>query len=214
MPAKRLLGILVSLFGLRFLRPFADRFEDTDVRNHATKWVPALLIVAYVYLVEDRDAASLGVRWDGPRPFLRRVAVGLAAMLGSNVVLGPIHERIGTDGLDTGMAEFTDLGVGERLFVALTAGVTEEVLFRGYALERLDELTDNRLLAGVVTLVAFVLGHKSDTWDWGSLVFIVQPATIVTALYLRFRDLLALITIHALTDAVGLLLAERFIDDE
>lgn len=214
MTARRLFGVGVSLFGMTLMRPLLDRFEESDVRRHAAKWVPALAIVAYTWVVEGRDSASLGLRWDGLRPFLRRVAVGLVAMLGASVVLAPVHERLGTDELEAGMAAFTDLDWPGRLFVALTAGVTEEVLFRGYALERVEELTGSRLVAAAVTTGAFVLGHRGETWGWKSLVQIAQPAVIVTALYLRSRDLLALMTIHALNDAVGLLLAERMIDDE
>jgi membrane protease YdiL (CAAX protease family) len=214
MTLQRLLGIAGSLAGFRLLRPLTDHLDEADPRRHAAKWVPAVLVAAYVYLVEDRDAASLGVRWDGPRTFLKRVGLGFAAMMGANIVMGPIHERLGTEDLQEGMAAFGDTGLLGKLFIAATAGVTEELLFRGYALERLDELTDSRLVAAVVTTAAFVLGHKGETWGWKSVLQIAQPAVVVTALYLRFRDLLALMTVHALNDAVGLLFAEQISDDD
>lgn len=214
MSGKRFVGLVVSLFGFRLLRPLTDHLDEADPRRHAAKWLPAILVAAYVNIVEGRDAASLGVRWDGPRPFLKRVALGFGAMLGANIVLGPVHERLGTEELAEGMEAFGDTGLLGKLFIAATAGVTEELLFRGYALERLDELTDSRLVAAVVTTLAFVLGHKGETWGWKSVLQIAQPAVIVTALYLRFRDLLALMTIHALNDAVGLVFAGKIFDDD
>lgn len=214
MTLQRLLGIAGSLAGFRLLRPFTDHLDEADPRRHAAKWVPAALVAAYVKFAEGRDAASLGVRWDGPRAFLKRVAVGIVAMMAANVVLGPLHERLGTEELQEGMEAYGDTGLLGKLFIAATAGVTEELLFRGYALERLDELTDSRLLAAAVTTAAFVLGHKGETWSWKSVLQIAQPAVVVTALYLRFRDLLALMTVHALNDAVGLLFAEQIFDDD
>lgn len=214
MRGKRLVGILAALFGHVALRPLTEEYDADDMRSHIAKWLPAVAMTAYTYVVEDEDAASLGVRWDGPTAFIKRVVGGLVVMLGANVVLAPLQERLGTEEVESGMAEFADTSVLERLFVALTAGVTEEVLFRGYALERIESETGSRLLAAASSTAAFVLAHKSDTWSWKSLVLIAQPATLITAVYLRSRDLLAAMTVHALNDAVGLLALERVLDED
>lgn len=214
MRGKRLVGIVVALFGHVALRPLTEDYETTDMRSHAIKWIPAVVITAYTYVVEDEDAASLGIRWDGPRAFTKRVVAGLVVMLGANVVLEPVHDRLGAEEMQSEMAEFSDTGTFERLFIALTAGVTEELLFRGYALERIESETGSRLVAAVSSTAAFVLAHKSDTWSWGSLVLIAQPAALITAVYLRSRDLLTAITVHALNDAIGLLLLEQVLDEE
>ncbi|PSQ38834.1 CPBP family intramembrane metalloprotease [Halobacteriales archaeon SW_10_66_29] len=209
--SERLVGLALSLFGFGLLRPLSRRFDETDVRRHGLKWLPAALVAVYVKLVEGRDAASVGLRWDGPRTFLRRVAVGLAVMLGANVVVQPLLDRIDDGGeFAADVSAFTELGYGERLFAALTAGVTEELLFRGYAFERLEEWSDSDGVAAAVSTAVFVLLHRGETWSWQSVLRISQPAAITTALYARWRDLLALMTVHALNDAIGLLLVEQF----
>lgn len=209
--SERAIGLTLSLFGFGLLRPLSQRFEETDIRRHVLKWLPAALVAGYVELVEGRDAASVGLRWDGPRAFLRRVAVGLAVMLGANVVVQPLLDRLDDGGeFEADIAAFTELGYGERLFAALTAGVTEELLFRGYAFERLEEWSDSDGVAAAVSTVVFVLLHRGETWSWQSVLRISQPAAITTALYMRWRDLLALMTVHALNDAIGLLLVEQF----
>ena len=209
--SERAIGLTLSLFGFGLLRPLSQRFEETDIRRHVLKWLPAALVAGYVELVEGRDAASVGLRWDGPRAFLRRVAVGLAVMLGANVVVQPLLDRLDDGGeFEADIAAFTELGYGERLFAALTAGVTEELLFRGYAFERLEEWSDSDGVAAAVSTVVFVLLHRGETWSWQSMLRISQPAAITTALYMRWRDLLALMTVHALNDAIGLLLVEQF----
>jgi len=211
--SERAVGLALALFGFALIRPLTRRFEDGDVREHAVKWLPAALVAGYVAVVEGRDGESVGLRWDGPRVFGRRVAVGLTAMLGANVVLQPLFECIdGEEEVADDLAAFAELSYGERLFAAVTAGVTEELLFRGYAFERLEEWTDSRGVAAGVTTLVFVLLHRGDKWGWRSVLRITQPAVITTALYVRFRDLLALMTVHALNDAIGLLLADRFAD--
>lgn len=214
MGLKRLVGIAVALFGQVLVRPLTGEEGTSDVRRHAVKWIPVAFVVAYTKFVEEDDISSLGFHWDGFRPFLKRVVVGLGAMLGANVILAPLHERIGTEDLMSGMAEFKETGLLTRLFVALTAGVTEEFLYRGYALERLEDETNSRLVATLGSVLAFVVAHKSDQWGWGSLALIAQPATIVTLLYVRSRDLLAVMAVHTLNDAIGLLTLERTLDEE
>jgi membrane protease YdiL (CAAX protease family) len=211
---KRAVGIVIALVGQLLIRPLTRGLEADDVCGHVVKWIPAAFLVAYAKLVEDDGVESFGVRWDGVGPFLKRVGTGLAVMMGANVVLAPLHERIGTEDLMAGMAEYRDTSLLTRLFVALTAGVTEEILYRGYALERLEDETDSRLVAAAGSVLAFVVAHKSDQWGWGSLALIAQPATIVTLLYVRSRDLLAVIAVHALNDAIGLLTLERTLDEE
>jgi membrane protease YdiL (CAAX protease family) len=214
MRGKRLVGIVIALFGHVALRPLTDGDDATDMRAHVVKWIPAVVMTAYTYIVEGEDAESLGLGWDGPKAFVKRVVAGMVVMLGANVVLEPLHERLGAEQMQSEMAEFTEASVLERLFIALTAGVTEELLFRGYALERIESETGSRLVAAASSTAAFVLAHKSDTWSWGSLVLIAQPATLITTIYLRSRDLLAAMTVHALNDAVGLLLLERVLDED
>lgn len=218
---KSIGGILFALLAFVALRPVTRRLPDTDIRKHLLKWVPAILLVGYIKLVEGRDLESVGVEWNGFGPYLRRVVVGTVVMLGANVLVQPVLERVddATDGIETDsmeqqMATFAEYGLAERAFIALTAGVTEEMVFRGYATERLEELTGSRVVGALVPTGAFVLSHKGEQWDWAAVARIAQPATITTALYLRTRDLLALVTIHALNDLVGLLLADRFAKDE
>lgn len=214
MRGKRLVGIFIALFGNVALRPLTEEYDADDMWSHAAKWLPAAAVVGYTYIVEGEDKGSLGIRWDGAKPFAKRVAVGLGVMLGSNVVLKPLHDRLGVEEMEAGMAEFSDTNTVERLFIALTAGVTEELLFRGYALERLETETDSRLAAAVISTLAFVLAHKGEQWSWRSLLVIAQPATLVTLFYFRTRDLLAAMTIHAINDLLGLLLLERLVGEE
>jgi len=103
--------------------------------------------------------------------------------------------------------------VAERLVVAGTAGVTEEVPYRGYAVERVTALTGSPLLAAAVSLVAFLAAHVGEHWSRAAAVQMAQPTVVLLALYLWTHSLPVVMAVHALNDAVGLLLADRAGDD-
>ena len=103
------------------------------------------------------------------------------------------------------MARLAGLPPWFLVFAAITAGVVEETLFRGYALERLGELTGSYTLAGICTLAIFALIHL-PFWGWGPVVAFLIGGVVSTAFYVWRHDLMALIVAHALTDTLGLLL--------
>ncbi len=188
-----------------------DRPAAIDLREHAWKWaIPACLLL--LVAAEGRSLASVGWRIGSPATALRQVGLGLVALFGLNVLSAPLWARVGDrgDSLAAGIGAFATLSVPERLFVAITAGATEETAFHGYTIERLLALTGSVPLAGGVGFAAFALGHLGDTWDRHAVARIAQPALVTTLLYLQFRSLPTLIAIHALHDAAVLLLAGRF----
>jgi membrane protease YdiL (CAAX protease family) len=209
-----LFGLAVALTGFELV----DRIRGATgwtgggaVRDHLWKWAVAGAVVLVV-AVEGASPASVGWRVESWDTLTWQVATGLAVMLGTNVLLAPVWTRVGDGGqsLAEGIGSFASLSVPERLFVAVTAGTTEELAFHGYALERLAALTGSPVLAGGVSFLAFTLGHLGETWDRHAVLRIAQPALLTTLLYLWFRSLPALILVHALNDAVGLLVADRY----
>jgi hypothetical protein len=207
-------GLVVALFGFELVdrfRTWAGLTGESDFGDHLWKWVVPALVVVVVGL-EGATFASIGWRVESVPRLLWQVFVGLAVMLSVNVFTAPLWTRVGDGGasLAEGIGTFASLSTTERLFVAFTAGVTEEVPFHGYAVERLVALTGSVPFAGVVSFGAFTLGHLGETWDRQAVLRIAQPALLTTLLYLWFRSLPALIAIHALNDAIGLLVADRY----
>lgn len=82
----------------------------------------------------------------------------------------------------------------------LRAGVAEEVFYRGFAIERLQSLTDSKFLAALVPLTIFALSHYQQGIGGIAAVFVLGG--ILTVFYLKFRDLLANITAHFFADFV------------
>ena len=93
-----------------------------------------------------------------------------------------------------------------RLFMLITAGVVEEALFRGFAIERLTALTGKRWLAATIALAAFVAAHV-PFWGAGAIATPIVGGGFFTLVYLWRRDLIACMVAHLAVDSVGLLIA-------
>ena len=57
------------------------------------------------------------------------------------------------------------VGTRHRNEVVERAAVFEEVMFRGFMIERLAEITGSRAVAGIVAAVVFTLAHLGS-WGW------------------------------------------------
>ena len=92
-----------------------------------------------------------------------------------------------------------------RVVIVLTAGVFEETLFRGYALERLAAAFDSKWIAGGITVTLFTLAHFPAV-GFQHLLPIFIVSMLITLLYLWRRDLVVNMIAHMTIDGVGLLL--------
>jgi len=90
------------------------------------------------------------------------------------------------------------------LFITGTA--LEEVVYRGYLIERLIFLTGSRWLAGLVSWAAFTLVHLRF-FGFGATVDVAVLSAALVILYMRTRSLWPAMVFHGINDAFGFLLA-------
>lgn len=89
------------------------------------------------------------------------------------------------------------------LFVVVTAGVTEEIIFRGYLQPRFEALTKNPFWAIFVTSALFACLHIG----YGTIQNVVGPFVIglvFSTYYWKFRNLKVLIACHILIDLIAM----------
>jgi membrane protease YdiL (CAAX protease family) len=90
---------------------------------------------------------------------------------------------------------------------AITAGVTEEFLYRGYLIEELGELLTSRTLAAAGSILAFTFAHVSAGYGWSiDLMYPGMYGLALTILYLWRRNLWICIFMHAGLDVIYTLL--------
>ncbi|MFC6756173.1 MULTISPECIES: CPBP family intramembrane glutamic endopeptidase [Haloarcula] len=196
MPAVTWLTLGVALLALPGLVTLIDVLGVSlgPLVQGVLQWAVALAVLGVVVGVEDRSLASVGVRrptwWDVPYLMGTAIAV-LAVFIAGPALLSAAGLPV-ADGLSS--LESTP-GLGVSLFAAVTTGVVEEMLYRGYPLERLLEYTDSPAIAGSLTVTVFTLAHLV-TWPVGTVLLVGMVSAVWTAVYLRRPTLVPVVGSH------------------
>ncbi len=201
-------GLFVALI-VPFLTFAAGRIVFGEEQSQARvvsglviHWVNLAALIAIVVFGERQPLASIGLRpirwWTIPAGLFAGVAITfLSGTLVNALRLSPDVQFV---------TYLQSLPFVTRLLLALTAGVFEETLYRGYALERLTMIWGNKWVAAVVTVALFTLAHLPVV-GIAHLLPVGIVSVFVTLLYMWRRDLILNMAAHATIDAIGLLLA-------
>lgn len=194
-----------SLFGLLvFLAyPFLLKLLPLDLMlGEVFMWLLLLFIILWIYIVEKRTIASIG--WKKMTVKSTFWGFGLGVLL--FILFGVITMAIQAIGLELNQ-ETAELIASQPfpflMLIALRAGVVEEVLYRGYAFERIFDLTKSKFLAALVPVIIFALAHLS--WGIGHLVFVFFAGGLFMLVYISKRNLALIIIAHFVTDVIALL---------
>lgn len=205
-----LVGLFVAL-GLPFVltRLLSGRSEGLWSSSRAIvtivqEWAVALILLGIVFFWERRTLASIGItrmRW-------RDVLWGLAGFVVgalSFVLTLPVVNALGVGTTSAGIGQLAQTPIALRIAVVITAGITEEIISRGYPIERITEMTGRIAWGVVIAYIAFVLLHI-PFWGLGGTIQIGVWSLIVTLLYVWRRNLPACMLMHILNDAYAFIL--------
>jgi membrane protease YdiL (CAAX protease family) len=200
-----LIALVVSQLPFRTWLGLGRGIEDR-VTSEAIWWTIAGSMLAWVVLVERRSLASIGLRaptW----PTLGWAMAGtIAAMATVMLSYALILPALGLEANLAAASSITTLPLMLQLAIFVRAGVVEEILFRGYPIERLQELTGSKWIAALVPAAVFIGSHYAF-WGSGQLIVVAMGTIVLTALYMWRRDLACCMIAHATTDLIGFTLA-------
>jgi membrane protease YdiL (CAAX protease family) len=208
-------GIIVALAGIPLVELVAGFWFGNEsllalsIRDIFVKWTFAAVIVAVIVRVEQRSLSSIGLTRPGWGD------VGAAVLV---FVLGAVSYPFTTPlldslGFNTTVGGIEQLAAYPLLFVlalALTAAVTEEILYRGFPIERIAERTGSAALAAGITILFFVIFHI-PYWGVGGALQISVNAVLLTLLYVWRRNIMACIIAHAITDIYAFVILPRYL---
>jgi membrane protease YdiL (CAAX protease family) len=205
-----LAGLVVALIFPALLTLWSPAGAGSAVRepaaiviNEAVVWMLALIVIAIVRFWERRPLASIGL----VRPTGRALAAGAGiafALLALAGLAGAVIEALGMP-IDEDQTEFVlRMPVAVQMAVAASAGFTEEVLFRGYPIERLTALTGRRWLGAAIPVLVFGAVH-APFWGVAHALVAGISGLWLTLLYLWRRNLWTNIAAHAIMDAAAFL---------
>jgi len=205
-----LLGLAWAMgFAWLPLARWIDEFADTThlLAYEAAWWLATLVLVLYVRMVERRPLASIGLT----RPSLSGLALGAAAGVVVTIVVGVLYLwilpalHLADQAASTTNAHLLAMTpLWWRLVSSVRAAVSEEVMFRGYAMERLQELSGSRSIALLVSCSIFTLAHVG-VWGWSHEIFVAVGGLAFSLLYLWRRNLWINVTAHLVVDVAAVL---------
>jgi uncharacterized protein len=204
-----LLYIFVSLARTKLLgQSGTTGFSDTDsfFYSRLILWFYLLIIYIYVRKVEKQKF----LLWFERRSSFLFYLISMAAILAAIVLIAGILHKIesyyGWDNSDKLKAMLALLWKNKLLllFTTLTAGIMEELLFRGYLMPRLQLLLKNAWLTIIISSLLFGLAH----YTYGSLGQIINPLFIGLIFawhYQKYRNIKVLMICHFLIDFISVL---------
>ena len=207
MDSLLIFGLILSLFGVFPLFSIFKKKEVNSLKynHHISMWVLGLFVFILAYIGTDLWSERLGLTPLSWSAFFMSI-VAITVLLVSWPLLQYLQQVIG--GISTEQSKtftrITNSPLYYRIFLVVTAAVTEEVLFRGYAIGIGQHIFGDLWIASIVSIVAFTLAHIR--WGLSHLLTVLWGALVFSCLFIYTESLWACIFAHICIDSIGFLL--------
>lgn len=208
-------GLLLGLFGLPITglldipATVADSLPTRMLVGTLENWVLVIALLGVVLYWEGRPLSSMGLRV----PTRREIGVGLAAGFGAVflglLVTGIAVVTLGVEQPET-LSVVASLPLSVKIALVGTAVITEEILWRGYPIERIGELTGRVWIGGIVSAIVFVGVHYPA---WGLVGAIPQSvfALVLVGVYVWGRNVVTCMVTHGVINGIMLFVLPTFL---
>jgi membrane protease YdiL (CAAX protease family) len=202
------IGLFLALFGTSIIIAATSGWQKSDVLAASRSLMVIALAIAVMGIVtsgEKRPLRSIGLHFDHP---LRSIGRGLVLMVGLVALIVAIVAVYGALGIKYGEGAAVAPSLWAAFLTVVRAGFTEEVLYRGFAFTRIEELSGNKWWAFAITLTIFAAAHYNQGWP--GIVIAALSGAALTLYFMWKRDLLAVITAHFMVDFIPNVLLPAF----
>lgn len=214
-----LLLLLLALVGITLVGGRADHADATPHRlvGYTITFLSEWLMLGFIWLGARWQGATLRTLAGGFSPSWRSIAIDLglavAYLIVANLVLSGVSYLLAkllhpeASAALKAMLPRTGLEVGLFLLLALTAGICEEMIFRGYLQRQFTAWTGNAAAGIALQAVAFGLAHAYQGLNQ-VLVIVVYGCMFGAFAWWR-KSLRPGMMAHFIQDGVGGLLLAR-----
>ena len=196
-------GVIFALFWpLLFIRTSHDLTDvHVVIRTIGLEWGATLILAAIGFAALRRSASWYRIGMFGWRDAL--------AMLVALPILFCLAGLVGwyfkVPGAQDQLQKLAAVPLLLRAGLVLTAGIAEEFMFRGFAIEELAALIGNRRLAALASFVCFTVAHIGRYGLSPRLLMVAVAGAVLTILYLWRRNLPVCMLLHAIVDGIGII---------
>jgi uncharacterized protein len=209
-PKPFILGVIVLALSAPLITWILDGYFDAWFDRNGSVLAGLLsfwLIVGLVLLLTGYEAQppqtttpglwrSIGFKRVKLRESLIVLIVGFITLGFANVAFVVLSRTIFPTEIN--MSRVVTLPLPLVILAFLTGMFAEEILYRGYALERLQRITGNWWISGAITWALFV-GFHVPAYPMAHIVGYVAPASVViTLVYIWKRNLTYTVMIHGI----------------
>jgi membrane protease YdiL (CAAX protease family) len=212
-----IIGILL-LFGTHFALPYATNFclrnmhwvTDYQAASFWTSrylyWVS--LVILYAYAVEIEKQKLLLYEEKKYKFFvyvLSVIGIFLALFVGLFLIAN-ILLKLGMNKESIRFDKIMDIFRSNHLliiFTCLTAGIAEEVIYRGYLMSRLEIIFKSPVVSIFLSSILFGLMH----YGYGTIIQIIAPffiGLVFAYYYWEFRNIKVIILCHFMWDMMAI----------
>ncbi|MFC1878565.1 CPBP family intramembrane glutamic endopeptidase [Chloroflexota bacterium] len=204
--APTLVGLSLPLIGMPVWNLVAglllremDRFARAVLGSSITVGL-ALGVIAVVLWWEKKPATQLGWRPQTRRTIIFALSASIVIAVGGTLISLLIIKLFSLP-MPVSMAEnLSVFPVWFSVWLVLSGSIAEEVLYRGFVIERLGQLSGNIWTGALITLVWFNLLHLPLGLVY-TLSIVLPTSILITLLYVWRRDLVATIIVHFVFNA-------------
>ena len=190
------------LYPYRALRALGVRDDLWQITSFGLFVVQVAFLVAIVLFWEQRPLASFGVRppklSDLGWGFLAFVIIAGGDVFWSYATLPPGGA---TQAQHAQVATWVSQPESWKITLFISASFFEEFFFRGYVIERVEEITGSMALGAILGITGDLYLH-SAYWDTSFVIFLAFGQLSLALLYLWRRSVAPCIIAHFLIDAL------------
>lgn len=196
-PVATGIGILLALLGPTLLVLLSGYVQLGFIGSELFFWGMTLAILTLVLVWERKPLSSIGFK----RFTFKDAAWAMVFAFVMFLSFPAIYGLLAWLEVPVAADMFKALGalpVPVLFMLAIRAGVTEEIINRGFLIERLLLVTNSKLIAALLPLLLFILSHLS--WGMSHLIFVAVAGSLLTLLYLWKRNVWLNIACHFTVD--------------
>lgn len=199
-----LISVLTGFFGLIHLKSLASERNFWITRT--LMWVVLSIVFLFARNVEKKPFLLWKEQKKKPLFYFVSVIMVLVITLIFTAGVSILEKKFGMVENNKTLHEMMALLCTNKLllvFTCITAAFTEELIFRGYLLPRLEVLLKNKWWAIIISALLFGIAHGG----YGDLNRMLMPfiiGIIFALYYFRYRSLTVLIICHFLIDFYSL----------
>ena len=190
--------------------PMPDSFVHGDLGHllagEAVVWGFTAIVLLWLRYVERLPLSSIGFRlltWKGIVIGIVAAVVLTAIQVLQFAVIIPLF-HLDTGAIMARRQSIMNTPYWYRILLVLRAAFTEEVIYRGYLIEKVRQLWKSTTAAVILSVAAFTYSHLGG-WGPVQLIAVGGGGLVFALLYIWKKDLPCNMIAHFLADAAGFL---------